>query len=139
PIADVLDKRAPDADHPRQIIPRVARALAEALSGRMGVLLRLVLEMSHGAADTGEGIQRSMLRGLPDLMHYLTAQMAAGRLRQVHPVLALQLLAGPLVAHELTRPLAALVGFEAARENVVDQVVELWLRAMEPEGNASGA
>jgi AcrR family transcriptional regulator len=136
-IARVLEERTSPDDRPQAVIPHVARALAEALSGRTGVLLRLVLEMSHGAADTGEGIQRSMLRGLPDLMHYLTVQMAAGRLRQVHPVLALQLLAGPLVAHELTRPLAALVGFEAAREDVVDQVVELWLRAMKPDGNAT--
>jgi AcrR family transcriptional regulator len=138
-IARVLEERTSADDRPQAVIPHVAHALAEALSGRMGVLLRLVLEMSHGAADTGEGIQRSMLRGLPDLMHYLTAQTAAGRLRQVHTVLALQLLAGPLVAHELTRPLAALVGFEADRQEVVDQVVELWLRAMEPEGNATGA
>ena len=73
------------------------------------------------------------LRGLPDLILYLSQQMAAGRLRAVHPVLALQMLAGPLVAHELTRPLAALVGFEASREAVADQVAALWLVAMSPE------
>jgi hypothetical protein len=52
-------------------------------------------------------------------------------------VIALQLLAGPLVAHELTRPLAALVGFQSSREDVVDQVVEFWLRAMAPEASGS--
>ena len=59
--------------------------------------------------------------------------MAAGRIRTVHPVIALQLLAGPLVAHELTRPLAALGGLESPREGVVDQAVEFWLRARAPE------
>jgi hypothetical protein len=78
-------------------------------------------------------VQRSMLRGLPDLIQYLTQQMALGRLRTVHPVIALQLLAGPLVANELTRPLAALLGFETSREHVVEQLAELWLRAMTPE------
>jgi AcrR family transcriptional regulator len=133
-IAGVLDAARGDDDRsPRVVMPKVAHALSEALAGRSGVLLRMVLEMSRGAPDTREGVRRSMLRGLPDLVRYLTEQMAAGRLRQVHPVMALQLLAGPLVAHELTRPLAALVGFDSPREAVVDQVVEFWLRAMAAE------
>ena len=133
-IARVLDEclNPLDAD-PTEVIPKVARALADALAGRAGVLLRMVFEMSRGQPDTAEGVQRSMLRGLPDLIQYLAQQMAAGRLRTVHPVLALQMLAGPLVAHELTRPLAALVGFEASRDAVADQVAALWLTAMSPE------
>jgi hypothetical protein len=69
---------------------------------------------------------------LPDLMRYLTDQMAAGRLRQMHPVMAVQVLAGPIVTNEMTRPLAALVGFTATREDVAAQVAEAWLRAMVP-------
>jgi AcrR family transcriptional regulator len=139
-IARVLDEclESPDTS-PRQVIPRVAHALADALSGRTGVLLRMVLEMSRGSPDTAEGVQRSMLRGLPDLTQYLSQQMAAGQLRPLHPVIALQLLGGPLVAHELTRPLALLVGFQSPREAVVDQVVEFWLRAMAPERSDSDA
>jgi AcrR family transcriptional regulator len=135
-IARVLEecRESPDMS-PRQVIPRVARALADALSGRTGVLLRMVVEMSRGEPDTEEGVQRSMLRGLPDLIQYLSQQMAAGHLRSVHPVIAVQLLAGPLVAHELTRPLASLVGFQDTREAVVDQVVDFWLRAMTPAGS----
>ena len=133
-IARVLDESLhSEATDPAAVIPRVAQALADALSGRTGVLLRMVFEMSRGQPDTAEGVQRSMLRGLPDLIQYLSQQMATGRLRTVHPVLALQLLAGPLVAHELTRPLAALVGFEASREWVAEQVAALWLAALAPE------
>jgi AcrR family transcriptional regulator len=133
-IARVLEEcLASDEARPREVIPQVARALAEALSGRTGVLLRMVFEMGRGEPDTAEGVQRSMLRGLPDLIAYLTHQVAMGRLRAVHPVIALQMLAGPLVAHELTRPLAALVGFDASREAVADQVAELWLSAMSTE------
>ncbi len=54
-------------------------------------------------------------------------------------MLALQMLAGPIVAHELTRPLAALVGFDAPHEQVVDHIVDLWLRAMGPEEDTSSA
>jgi hypothetical protein len=74
-----------------------------------------------------------MGRGLPDLIQYLGEQMAAGRLRRMHPVLALQLLAGPIVAHMLTRPLADLIGFGMRSEQVVDQIVAAWLRAMAPD------
>ena len=49
----------------------------------------------------------------------------------MHPVVALQLLAGPIVAHQLTRPLAeSFLGFKTPSERVTDQVVGAWLRAM---------
>ena len=135
PIARVLDE-CPAEALPEELIPRVAQALAQALTDRSAVLLRMVLEMSRGDPDTAEGVQRSMQRGLPDLMRYLSDQMAAGRLRQMHPVMAVQLLAGPIVTHEMTRPLAALVGFTATREQLAVQVAEAWLRAMAPAPDA---
>jgi AcrR family transcriptional regulator len=90
PIARVLDESAPTAP-PEEVIPRVARVLAGALTDRCGVLMRKVFEMSRADPDSIEGIQRSMQRGLPDLMRYLSDQMAAGRLREMHPVMAAQL------------------------------------------------
>jgi AcrR family transcriptional regulator len=131
PIARVLDECAPDA-RPEDVIPRVAHALAAALADRSPVLLRMVFEMSRRNPDTTDGVQRSMRRGLPDLIRYLGGQMAAGRLRQMHPVAAMQLLAGPIVTYELTRPLAALVGYVPHREQLVEQVVDAWLRGMAP-------
>ena len=134
PIARVLDESPHSAlEH---VMPRVAHALAEALNDRSAVLLRMVFEMSRHDPDTTEGVQRSMQRGLPDLIRYLSEQMAAGRLRQMHPVLAVQLLAGPIVAYELTRPLAALVGYTPSREQLVAEVVAAWLRALGPEPGA---
>jgi hypothetical protein len=60
--------------------------------------------------------------------------MQAGRLRQMDPILAIQLLAGPIVVHLLTQPLAqALVGFDIPQPQVLDQIVHAWLRAMAPE------
>ena len=107
------------------------------MEGRTGLLLRIVFELLKGDADTAEGARRGMARGLPDLVRYVNAQMAAGRLRPMHPVVALQLLAGPIVAHLLTRPLAeSLIGFQTASDEVVDQIVAAWLRAMAPEEQA---
>jgi AcrR family transcriptional regulator len=130
-VADVIDAAA--GRSPEQVMPEVGRALAGGLSGRTGLLLRMVFEMVKGEPDTTEGVRHSMGRGLPDLIQYLSEQMAAGRIRRMHPILALQLLAGPIVAHSLTRPLAALIGFEMRPEQVVDQIVAAWLRAMAPD------
>jgi hypothetical protein len=133
PIARVLSSPELAADdRPEVVMPEVARALSEALGGRTAVLLRMVFDMARGDPDTAEGVQRSMSHGLPDLIAYLERQMALSRLRRTHPVIALQFLAGPIVAHELTRPLAALIGFAPSREQVVDEVVTFWMRAMAP-------
>jgi AcrR family transcriptional regulator len=116
---------------PEEVMPAVGRAMAEALEGRTGLLLRVVFELLKGDPDTAEGMRRGMARGLPDLVLYVSRQMEAGRVRRMDPVLALQLLAGPIVAHLLTRPLAdSLIGVSAPLDEVVDQVVEAWLRAM---------
>lgn len=122
--------------HPGEVIPAVGRAMADAMEGRVGLLLRIVLELVKGDPDTAEGAQRGMARGLPDLVRYLNDQMLAGRLRLMDPVVALQLLAGPIVAHTLTRPLAESVGFTLPSTEVVDQIVDAWLRALAPEDEA---
>ena len=54
----------------------------------------------------------------------------------MHPVVAFQLLAGPIVVHQLTRPLAALIRserFDKPEEEVVAEMIAAWLRAMAPE------
>jgi AcrR family transcriptional regulator len=134
-VADAIEAM-PDG-RPEEVMPAVGRAMAEALEGRTGLLLRIVLELLKGDPDTAEGMRHGMARGLPNLVQYLSGQMAAGRVRRMHPVLALQLLAGPIVAHLLTRPLAeSLIGFRTPPNEVVDQVVDAWLRAMAPEEEA---
>jgi AcrR family transcriptional regulator len=132
PIADVL-ATAGDTS-PKEVMPRIGEALARALEGRTGALLRMVFEMAKGEPDAREGVRRSLSRGLPDLMEYLGEQMAAGRLRRMHPIIAFQLLAGPIFVHTATRPLAAMLGFKAPVKEVVRVMVDAWLRAMTPAG-----
>ena len=131
PVAAVLDTM-PDGD-PQDVMPAIAHAIAEAMSGRVGLLLRMVMELLHGDPDTDEGMRQSMARGLPDLVNYLHGQMQAGRLRPMHPVLALQLLAGPIAVHLLTRPLAEmLVSFDMPTSKAIDEIADAWSRAMAP-------
>lgn len=65
---------------------------------------------------------------------YLGGQMAAGRLRSVHPLLAIQSFIGPIAAHLLTREIAHdLVGYDEPLERTIDELVEIWLRGLRPE------
>lgn len=131
PVADVLD--ALPAGDPGDVIPAVAQAIAQAMHDRAGLLLRIVFELLQGNPDTTEGMAHSMARGLPDLVGYLTAQIRAGRLRPMHPVLAIQLLAGPIVVHLLTRPLAEPFIGDQSPQEALDDIVHAWLRALAPE------
>jgi hypothetical protein len=69
------------------------------------------------------------------------AQMAAGRLRPMHPLLALQSFVGPIFFHLLARSLAErLLGLEIGGEEAVVILAGSWLRAMRPdeEGGSNG-
>jgi AcrR family transcriptional regulator len=133
PVADVIDAM-PDSS-PEDVMPAVAGAIADAMEDRVALLLRIVFELSQGEPDTADGVRRSMARGLPHLASYLNSQMQAGRLRRMHPVVAFQLLAGPIAVHLLTRPLAEnFIGFDIPQSQVLEQIVHAWLRAMAPDG-----
>jgi AcrR family transcriptional regulator len=140
PIAAVLDT-AGDRP-PAEVIPAVAHAMAAAMDGRIGLLLQLLLEFSRSDPDRHAGVDvqkdaAQAMRTLPLVAGYLGEQMAADRLRQMDPVLAVQALAGPIVMHLLMRAPAESqsgVGRPVAvpLEEVVDELVGIWLRAMTP-------
>ena len=133
PVADVIDA-LPDG-RPQDVVPALAQAIAEAMRGRTGLLLRMVFELREGNPETAEGVRHSWERGLPDVVGYLDRQMDAGQLRRMHPVLAIQLLAGPILAHLVTRPLTeALVDLRTPQTELVDEFAQAWLRAMAPDG-----
>jgi len=67
--------------------------------------------------------------------------MAAGRLRMMPPLLAMQSFVGPIFFHLLTRPLAErVIGIDISSEEAVAVLAGNWLRAMRPdeEGHANG-
>ena len=137
PIAAVLDTMGDRP--PAEVTPTVAHAMAAAMDGRMGLLLQLLFAYYRANPDSLDGdrgtseaaVQGQGMRTLPLMGRYLAAQMAAGRLRRMDPVLAVQALVGPIVLHLLSRPGAAsLPGSGMPLEKVVDELVKVWLRAM---------
>lgn len=85
--------------HQRKMAPALARAIAGAMHGRIGLLLRIVVEMTNQAPNTDEGMRDAATRGLPMLVRYLNKQMVEGRLRRMDPMVAFQLLADPIAVH----------------------------------------
>jgi AcrR family transcriptional regulator len=140
PIAAVLQTMGERP--PAEVIPAIAQAMAAAMDGHIGLLLQLLFEVSrshpdrHGGADANQDAAQAM-RTLPLVAGYLDQQMAAGRLRRMDPVLAMQALAGPIVMH-LLMPASAEAqsgagpGVALPLEGVVDELVGMWLRAMAP-------
>jgi AcrR family transcriptional regulator len=140
PIAAVL--KTMGNRPPAEVIPAIAQAMATAMDGHIGLLLQLLLELSrsdadhHGGEDANQDAAQAM-RTLPLVAGYLDQQMAAGHLRQMDPVLAMQALAGPIVMY-LLMPASADSqvgtgrGVAQSLEGVVDELVGIWLRAMTP-------
>jgi AcrR family transcriptional regulator len=118
---------------PEEVVPAVTRAAARAMAGRVGIVRTLVLEATRAAADTAGAIRYVVGRGFPTMVHYLVEQMAAGMLRTMHPLLAVQALAGPMVIHMITRELAEReLGLVMPLEDVAAELAEQWLRGMRP-------
>ena len=125
---------------PAEVIPAIAQAMAAAMDGHIGLLLQLLFEVSRSDPDRHAGANQDAaqaMRTLPLVAGYLDQQMATGRLRRMDPALAMQALAGPIVMHLLMQASAAPQSGAGQRvalplEEVVDELVGLWLRAMTP-------
>jgi AcrR family transcriptional regulator len=140
PIAAVLETMGERP--PAEVIPAIAQAMAAAMDGHIGLLLQLLFELSRSDPDHHAGADQDAvqaMRTLPLVAGYLDQQMAAGRLRRMDPVLAMQALAGPIVMHLLMQASAgsrsgAGHGVALPLEGVVDELAGIWLRAMTPGG-----
>ncbi|SRR6266568_2623300 len=140
PIAAVLETMGDRP--PAEVIRAVANAMAMAMEGRVGLLLQLLFEVSRSGpgSHAGAGFQEdaaNAMRTLPLVTGYLDQQMAAGRLRRMDPLLAVQALVGPIVMHLLMRAPAESQSGPGHGETVpvgevADELAGIWLRAMTP-------
>jgi AcrR family transcriptional regulator len=132
PVTEVLTSRS--GEPPEIVMPELARTAFRATAGRTGVLRALFFEVSGLSPET-EQVARDVVASTAGLLViYLQSQMEAGRLRRIHPLLALQAFVGPVFFHILTRPLAERVlKLDVEGEAAVTQLAETWLRAMTTE------
>jgi len=136
PVTSLVDSMR---DQPPEVVmPEIARTVYRIVYGsgtpRIGLLRAVVLELSSLSADSEEAARDLVAVIFSSVGSYLMAQMAAGRLRMMHPLLALQMMIGPIFFHLLTRPFAERVlGLSIDGEQAVVDLAHGWLRAMKPD------
>jgi AcrR family transcriptional regulator len=131
PVTEVVTARQHEA--PEVLMPEIARTAYRAVAGRTGLMRAVFFEVSGLSPEVEEVVRAELQKAVGLVAGYITAQMAAGRLRGMHPLLALQAFIGPVFFHILTRPVAErLLDIEIDGKSAVTQLAEAWLRAMSP-------
>ncbi len=133
PVTQLLLARSDEP--PAKLMPELARtayrAVFSAGENRSGLVRALFFEVSGLAPETEQAAASAITNVVGLLAMYVSTQMSAGRLRRMHPLLALQSFIGPVLFHILTRPLAERVlGLDVDGEEAVTELAGIWLRAM---------
>lgn len=120
---------------PEVAMPELALAVWRAVAAHAGVIRPLFFEGMSLSPDVRETVLGEVApRILGSLGAYVAGQIAAGRLRPVHPVLAVQAFVGPIVFHVLTRPVVeAALGLELDSQEAVQEFARAWVRGMAPD------
>ena len=136
PVSQVLTARSEEP--PEVVMPELARTIYRVVAGphapRIGLLRAIFFEVGALSPDAEAAARELATTVLGSVGAYLMKQMQAGRLRMVHPILALQSFIGPIFFHLMTRPMAErLLGLEMEGEAAVTALAEGWLRSMKPD------
>jgi len=119
---------------PEQTVPEVVLTAYRSIAGRTGLVRTLLLEVTSMTPETQQAFTETGLRAFGAFAGYLSAQMAAGRLRRIHPMLAVQSLVGGVMFHLLAGPLLDQASLDIpAGERAVLEFAQVWLRGMRPE------
>jgi AcrR family transcriptional regulator len=119
---------------PEDVIPEVVLTAYRTVAGRPGIVRTLLLEVTSMTPELSQPFTETGLRAFGTFAQYLASQMAAGRLRRMHPMLALQSLVGGLMFHLLLAPVMSQATLDVpAGEEVALQFANVWLRGMRPE------
>jgi hypothetical protein len=124
---------------PQEVIPEVVLTAYRTIAGRSGIVRTLLLEITSMSPGFTQAFAETGLRAFGTFAQYLAGQMAAGRLRQMHPMLAVQSLVGGVMFHLLAGPVMAQATVDIpAGEDVALQFANIWLRGMRPEAATRG-
>jgi AcrR family transcriptional regulator len=118
-------------DPPEVVFPMIGRAVVGVAGERLGLMRAIFHEVTAGGpavAEMGPLFENTL--GL--LAQYISGQMAAGRIRQMHPILALQAFVGPIFFHLMTRPVIGRVLPLPDPESAVDELVAEALEGLTP-------
>jgi len=123
-------------DPPEVVFPLIGRSIVGVAGERLGLMRAIFHEVTAGGASVAE-MGPLFERTLGLLTRYIGGQMAAGRIRPMHPVLALQSFVGPIFFHLMTRPvIERVVALPMDPEVAVDELVAAGLRGLRVEAAA---
>ncbi|MEI7744458.1 MAG: helix-turn-helix domain-containing protein [Chloroflexota bacterium] len=89
---------------PEVVLPEVLATTVRVAAPRMEIMRSLMLEISSGAPDAVEAAQAAIRPLFAEVARYFAAQVEAGTIRPIEPMLAAQSVVGPLIFHLLTQP-----------------------------------
>jgi AcrR family transcriptional regulator len=120
------------ADEPPEVVfPLIGRAIVGVAGERLG-LMRAIFHEVTANGETLVGMAPLFAQTLGLLASYIEGQIAAGRIRPMHPLLALQSFIGPIFFHLMTRPMTErVVGLPMEPEAAVDALVAASLEGLE--------
>ena len=117
---------------PSEVMPALARGLAQSGSVGIGVLRSVMFEIARGG-EGAEEVLDEVYDNTQVIIRYIEQQMAAGRLRRMDPVLAMQAFLAPVMLHTVSRPLIEEYGLTPlSLDEAVKEFTDSWLRAMAP-------
>jgi AcrR family transcriptional regulator len=120
-------------DPPEVVFPLIGRAVVGVAGERLGLMRAVFHEVTSGSGPALDGMRPLFTATLGVLAAYIEGQMAAGRVRPMHPLLALQALVGPIFFHLMTRPtIERIVGLPMDPEAAVDALVAATLEGLAP-------
>jgi AcrR family transcriptional regulator len=120
-------------DPPEVVLPLIGRTIVGVAGERLGLMRAIFHEITSGSIPALQGMRSLFLQTLGVLAEYIAGQMGAGRIRPMHPILALQAVVGPIFFHLMTRPtVERIVGLPMDPEEAVDQLVATALEGLVP-------
>ncbi|HXG25992.1 MAG TPA: TetR/AcrR family transcriptional regulator [Candidatus Binatia bacterium] len=118
---------------PDVVLPLIGRAIAGVAGERFGLMRAVFHEVTSGSEPAMAGIRPLFAETIGLVAAYMARQMEGGRLRRMHPILALQSVIGPLFFHVMTRPtVERVVGLDVELEAAVDRLVLAALEGLRP-------
>lgn len=118
---------------PGVLLPRIGRAVVGVAGERLGLMRAIFHEVTAGTGPAMDAIRPVFQSTLGLMASYLARQVAAGRIRPMHPILALQAVVGPIFFHLMTRAtLEQVVDLDVDPETAVDQLVASALEGLRP-------
>jgi AcrR family transcriptional regulator len=111
-------------DPPQVVFTLVGRAIVGVAGERLGLMRAIFVEATSGSVTVVAGMTGVYQATIGALAQYVARQIVAGRIRPMHPILALQVIIGPIFFHLMTRPvLEEVIGLPMDVTSAVDELV----------------